>query len=143
MQAASNYCAVQNPEAARDLEVGQKAKGSHRSPLRRVTEVALRLRYRGFEISVVQGIDGRFWKWTVSLDSRRLTGHASSKPKAFARAEIAIDQAVAPAQLIIGERAAGLLHEVRELPPGQERDSILEEIEKVIAGLAALKTKAT
>lgn len=100
------------------------------------------LRYRGFEISVVQGIDWRFWKWTVSLDSRRLTGHASSKPKAFARAEIAIDQAVAPAQLIIGERAAGLLHEVRQLPPGPERDSILEEIDKVIAGLAALKTKA-
>jgi hypothetical protein len=105
-----------------------------------VTEVALR--YRGFEISVVYGIDGGLWKWTVSLDSRRLTGHASSKPKAFARAQTAIDQAVAPAHLIIEERAAGLLCEARELPLGPERDSILEEIEKVIAGLAALKTKA-
>jgi hypothetical protein len=55
---------------------------------------------------------------------------------------LAIDEAVAPAQLIIGERAAGLLHEVHELPPGPERDSLLQEIEEVIARLAALKTKA-
>ena len=109
--------------------------GLNRSPLRRVTEVALR--YRGFEISVVQGIGGRLWKWTVSLDSRRLTGHASSRSKAFLRAETAIDQAVAAAQLIIEERA----REVRELPPGPERDSFLEGTGKIIAGLAALKPR--
>lgn len=99
------------------------------------------LQYRGFEISVVQSLEGHFWKWKVSLDSRWLTGHASSKPKAIARAQTAIDQAVAPAQLIIEARADGLLCEVRKLAPGPDRDSLLNEIEKIVAGIAALKTK--
>jgi hypothetical protein len=99
------------------------------------------MKYRGFEISVGYNVDGGLWKWAVFLESRRLTGHASSKPRAFARAQTAIDQAVAPAQMIIEERAAGLLREVRELPPGPERDSLLYELEKIIAGIAALKTK--
>ena len=99
------------------------------------------LRYRNFKISVVQGIDQRLWKWIASLEGRRLTGHASSRPKAVARAERAIDHAIAPKQVIIKERAARLLREVRELPPGPTRDSLLEEIEQIIAGFPALKTK--
>jgi hypothetical protein len=96
------------------------------------------VRYRDFEISVVQGIDQPLWKWTALLEGRRLlTGHASSKPRAIARAVRAIDQAVAPIQLIIEQRAAKLLREVRALPPGPERESFLAEIQQIISGFGS------
>jgi hypothetical protein len=91
------------------------------------------VRYRDFQISVAPCIDQRFWKWTAFFEGRRLTGHASSRPRAIARARSAIDEAVAPIQPIIEERTAKLLREVRELPPGPERDSFLAELEQFIA----------
>jgi hypothetical protein len=94
------------------------------------------------EISVIKGNDQRLWKWTAFLDGRLLSGQASSKPRALARAEQIIDQAVAPKQLIIQERAAGLLREVHVLPPGPERDSIVKDVEQFVGSFAALKAKA-
>jgi hypothetical protein len=92
----------------------------------------LAVRYLDFQISVTTGIDGLFWKWTAFLEGRRVTGHASSRARAIARARSAIDQAVVHKQVIIEERAARLLREIRELPPGPERDSFLAELEQFI-----------
>ena len=60
------------------------------------------MRYRDFEISVVQGIERRKWKWAVLIGERRISGQASTKRKAMEKAERAIDQALAPAKLKLG-----------------------------------------
>ena len=52
-----------------------------------------------------------------------------------------IDHAVAPTQMMIEPRAARLLHDVRELPPGPERNSFVEETEQIIAKLEASKAR--
>jgi hypothetical protein len=100
------------------------------------------VRYRDFTISVAPGIDHHFWKWTAFLEGRRLAGHAASRPRAIARARSAIDQAVAPKALIIEERTARLLREIRELPPGPERDRFLAELEQFIAQFRSSATDA-
>jgi len=41
------------------------------------------VRYRDFEISVVQGIERRKWKWAVLIGERRISGQASTKRKAM------------------------------------------------------------
>src|SRR5436190_22049302 len=87
----------------------------------------LELRYRDFKILVVRALDHRLWKWTASLDAKRLTGHASSQPRAVTSAKQAVHQVTAPKQLIIEERAGRILLDAHQLPPGPDRDGIIED----------------
>jgi hypothetical protein len=94
---------------------------------------SLELRYRDFKISVVR--THRLWKWTASLEAKLLTGHASSQPKAITSAKQAVDKAAAPKQLVIEERVARILLDAHQLPPGPDRDSIVEEALQIIGGI--------
>jgi hypothetical protein len=57
------------------------------------------LKYREVEYTVVQGIERSLWKWEVSFDGLLLKGHSDSKPDAMAKAERAIDRALARQKL--------------------------------------------
>lgn len=52
----------------------------------------LKLKYRDVEYMVVQGIEQRLWKWSLSFDGKFLRGEAQTKAEATAEAERAIEQ---------------------------------------------------
>ena len=54
------------------------------------------MEHRGIEFTIVQGIErGRRWKWTVTMDARRIiTGLASSRAEAEREAIRAIGKAL-------------------------------------------------
>jgi hypothetical protein len=64
--------------------------------------------YQGTTYTVVQGIERRVWKWSVSVAGVVLTGQEETKSAAVAAAEMAIDRALA-------------MKRVRLVPPG-DRD---------------------
>jgi hypothetical protein len=54
-----------------------------------------RMEYRGTRYTVVQGIERRVWKWSVSVAGIVLTGQQETRTEAVAAAETAIDRALA------------------------------------------------
>jgi hypothetical protein len=54
------------------------------------------MEYRGINYTVVQGIERRVWKWSVSVDGIVLTGQTETRSEAVAAAENAIERALAP-----------------------------------------------
>jgi hypothetical protein len=62
--------------------------------------VAIGMKHRGVEYTVVQGIGQHIWKWSVSLDASPPTnGQAATKAQAVSEAERAINRALAPKKL--------------------------------------------
>jgi hypothetical protein len=55
-----------------------------------------RMKYRGIEYTVVQGIARQVWKWSVSVADLVITGRAATPSDAVTNAERAIDRALAP-----------------------------------------------
>ena len=54
------------------------------------------MEYRGTTYNVIQGIERRVWKWSVTVEGMVLRGQAETKSAAVAAAEKAIDRALAP-----------------------------------------------
>ena len=55
------------------------------------------MEYRGFEYTIVQGIGGRHWKWSVLLDAGlSVTGQTISGAEAVVEAERAIERVLTP-----------------------------------------------
>jgi hypothetical protein len=54
------------------------------------------MEYQGTTYTVVQGIERRIWKWSVSVAGMVVTGQEETKSAAVAAAEKAIDRALAP-----------------------------------------------
>jgi hypothetical protein len=48
---------------------------------------------------VIQGLGRRLWKWGFTLETKAVTGQAATKAEAVAKAERAIDRALAPKKL--------------------------------------------
>jgi hypothetical protein len=63
------------------------------------------MEYQGTTYTVVQGIERRVWKWSVSVAGMVLTGQEETKSAAVAAAEKAIDRTLA-------------MKKVRLVPPG-------------------------
>jgi hypothetical protein len=53
------------------------------------------MKYKDVEYTVVQGIEPKVWKWTVSLDDIELRGQTETRAEAVEKAERAIDRALA------------------------------------------------
>ena len=53
------------------------------------------MRYRDVEYTVVQGLGRRLWKWEFALEAKAITGRAATRAEAVAKAERAIDRALA------------------------------------------------
>ena len=62
------------------------------------------MRYRDIEYTVVQGIGRQLWKWGFALEAKAVTGQAATKSEAIAKAERAIDRALAPKKLRLVRR---------------------------------------
>jgi hypothetical protein len=54
------------------------------------------MEYRATTYKVIQGIERRVWKWSVTVEGMVLRGQAETKSEAVAAAEKAIDRALAP-----------------------------------------------
>jgi hypothetical protein len=54
------------------------------------------MEYRGFEINVVQGINGGRWKWSVKLPTQRREGEARNRQLAIFAANKAVDRSLEP-----------------------------------------------
>jgi hypothetical protein len=52
------------------------------------------MEYRGFEYTVVQGIERGVWKWTASVGGVVLVGNEQTRSAAVNSAEKAIDRAI-------------------------------------------------
>jgi hypothetical protein len=57
------------------------------------------MEYKGTKYTVVQGIERRIWKWSVSIAGIVLTGQQETRSDAVAAAEKAIDRALAPKKM--------------------------------------------
>jgi hypothetical protein len=57
------------------------------------------MKYRDIEYTVVQGLGRRLWKWGFELETKVVTGKAETRAEAVAKAERAIDLALAPKKL--------------------------------------------
>ena len=57
------------------------------------------MRYRDIEYTVVQGLGRQLWKWRFELGTKVVTGQAETRAEAVAKAERAIDLALAPKKL--------------------------------------------
>jgi hypothetical protein len=53
------------------------------------------MRYREVEYTVVQGLGRHLWKWEFALEAKAVTGKAATRAEAVAKAERAIDRALA------------------------------------------------
>jgi hypothetical protein len=53
------------------------------------------MRYRDIEYTVVQGLGRQLWKWRFALETKAVTGKAATRAEAVAKAERAIDRALA------------------------------------------------
>ena len=68
------------------------------------------MEYQGIRYNIIQGIERRAWKWSVSVEGIVLTGQAETRSDAVAAAEKAIDKAMRAA-------AAKVRHVRPEKPP--------------------------
>jgi hypothetical protein len=58
------------------------------------------MKYRNIEYSIVQGIGRNVWNWTVTFEEHRTkAGQAMTKADAVLKAELAIEQELAPKKL--------------------------------------------
>jgi hypothetical protein len=57
------------------------------------------MRYRDIEYTVVQGLGRQLWKWGFELGTKVVTGRAETRAEAVAKADRAIDLALAPKKL--------------------------------------------
>ena len=53
------------------------------------------MKYRDIEYTVVKGLGRRLWKWGFELETKVVTGQAATRAEAVAKAERAIDLALA------------------------------------------------
>ena len=53
------------------------------------------MRYRDIEYTVVKGLGRQLWKWRFALETKAVTGKAATRAEAVAKAERAIDRALA------------------------------------------------
>jgi hypothetical protein len=53
------------------------------------------MKYRDVEYTVVQGLGRRLWKWGFAFETKAVTGRAETRAEAVAKAERAIDLALA------------------------------------------------
>jgi len=53
------------------------------------------MRYRDIEYTVVQGLGRQLRKWRFALETKAVTGKAATRAEAVAKAERAIDRALA------------------------------------------------
>jgi hypothetical protein len=54
------------------------------------------MEYRRKQYSVVQGLEGGLWKWSVNFDGHGKSGKSPSRPAGIKAAEHEIDRALAP-----------------------------------------------
>jgi hypothetical protein len=52
------------------------------------------MEYRGFEYTVVQGIERGVWKWSAPVEGVIVMGNEQTRPAAVTAAEKAIDRAL-------------------------------------------------
>ena len=57
------------------------------------------MKYRDIEYTLVQGIGGNIWKWSVAFEEIKIRGQAKTKADAVKDAERAIDRKLAPKRL--------------------------------------------
>jgi hypothetical protein len=58
------------------------------------------MEYRGFEYTVVQGIERGVWKWSASVEDMILRGNEQTRSAAVTAAKHAIDRAVLVKKLL-------------------------------------------
>jgi hypothetical protein len=56
------------------------------------------MEYRGFEYTVVQGIERCVWKWSVSVKGAVVMGQRPTRSEAVSAAETAIDRVIKSAR---------------------------------------------
>ena len=54
------------------------------------------MEYRGKQYSVLQGLEGGMWKWTIDLNGHTRSGSAPSRAAGINAAERAIERLLAP-----------------------------------------------
>lgn len=57
------------------------------------------MKYRDVEYTVVPGIGGNIWNWSLSFEEINISGHAATKADPFKDAERAIDRKLAPKKI--------------------------------------------
>ena len=57
------------------------------------------MKYQDIEFTIVQGLGGQLWKWSLSIEDVTLKGQAATKSEAIAEAERAIDRSLSPKKL--------------------------------------------
>ena len=60
----------------------------------RESGVGLTMEYRGVRYNVIQGIERRAWRWSVSIEDVVLGGETGTRADAIEAAERAIDKAM-------------------------------------------------
>ena len=61
--------------------------------------LAIEMKHRDVEFTVLQGLSRQLWKWSTSLNGIAIQGQAATKAEAIAEAERAIDRALTPKKL--------------------------------------------